>query len=134
MKYSQTIGIVTALALIGICFLPWEYIAVKNAMLTGMDTRAIDNGKQFGRPGLLSIILSVIAIVFYSIPKIWAKRTNIFICMLNMAWGISRYILLTTCDAGDCPEKKVGIFLMVAACFIMMLMSFLPKLAVKTNQ
>ncbi len=130
MKYSQTIGIVTALALIGICFLPWSYIAVRNITLTGMKT----TGTDFGKPGLLNIILAVISIIFFSVPRIWAKRTNIFICMLGFAWSIRNYILLTTCFLGDCPEKKAGIFLMVAACFIMMLMSFLPKLAVKTNQ
>lgn len=130
MKYSQTIGVLAALALIGICFLPWSYIAVRNITLTGMNT----TGTNFGKPGLLNIILAVISIIFFSVPRIWAKRTNIFICMFGFAWSIRNYILLTTCYLGDCPEKKAGIFLLVTACFIMMLMSFLPKLPVKANR
>jgi len=127
MKHSQTTGFIAALALIVICFMPWSYVVSQNIVISGMNT----TGTSFGRPGLLNIIFAVLSIIFFSIPKIWAKRTNIFICMLNFAWGIKNYVLVTTCAMGDCPQKRAGVYLLLLVCLVMMLMSFLPRLEIK---
>ncbi len=88
-------------------------------------------GTTFGKPGIMNIVFSTVCLLFFAIPRIWAKRTNIFICVLNLAWSIRNYILVTSCFMGDCPEKKAGIFLLVLLAFIMLLMSFFPKLEIK---
>jgi hypothetical protein len=129
MKYSQIIGIVAALALIGICFMPWVTIPGKQIILTGLKTE----GTSFGKPGLFLIYFSVPAILFFAIPRIWAKRTNIFIVTLVFAWTIRNFILLSTCMAGECPAKHAGLYLQMITAFIMLLMTFFPKVELKKN-
>ncbi len=123
MKYSQSIGIIAVLALIGICFIPWVYIASQNITFTGMEA-----GTNFRSPALASITLGLVSVILFAIPKVGAKRTNLFVGAINFAWSIRNYILMTTCLAGDCPEKKVGIFLQLAVSLVILAMTFLPKI------
>ena len=78
MKYSQTIGIIAALMLIGICFLPWSYIASLNITITGFSAA----GTNYGKPGLVNAILCSLMIILFAVPAIWAKRTNFFLAAL----------------------------------------------------
>ncbi|MGI8949971.1 MAG: hypothetical protein ACR2FN_00155 [Chitinophagaceae bacterium] len=124
MKYSQTIGIIASISLIIICFLPWSFIASKNILVYGMHAE----GTDFGKPGLLNLILCFITIVLFLIPKIWSKRLNVFIAALNLAWSIRNYFLISSCIMGDCPVKKTAIYLLPLLSLIILLMSFLPKI------
>lgn len=123
MKYSQIIGIIAALALIGVCYMPWTVIESKQLVITGLYSGDTD----FGKPGLMNIVLSSVTILFFALPKIWAKRTNFFIAAINLAWAIRNYLLLTTCIAGDCPQKKAGLFLLILFALIIQVMSLLPR-------
>jgi hypothetical protein len=126
LKHSQTIGLVAALAIIGICFMPWVTIASKDLVISGMNAK----GTDFGTPGKVNLFFSVIMAVFFALPKVWAKRTNVFISALNFSWSIKNYIVLTTCMMGICPEKQLAIIALVAASGICMLMTFFPKIDV----
>ena len=130
MKYSQLIGVIAAVAVIVFCFMPWSYVASIQLTLTGMHTK----GTDYGRPGVTAIFFSSLSLVFFSIRAIWAKRTNLFITMLNFAWAIRNVILFSTCSMGDCPERKAGLVLYIIAAFVMMVMSFLPKIEVNNKQ
>ncbi len=130
MKYSQLLGIIAALTIIAICYMPWVFIASNNIVVTGLDAGLTD----FGRPGLMNIFLACVSVVFFAIPKIWAKRANVFIATLNFAWSIRNFILLTTCQAGECPEKQAGLYLLLIAAFTMLLMTFFPKIALPPEE
>lgn len=47
-----------------------------------------------------------------------------------MAWALRNYLLLSTCQGGECPDKKAGLFLLMIASGIILAMSLLPKLNV----
>ena len=128
MKYSQIIGIGTALVVMILCFLPWSIVTERNIIISGMNTK----GTDFGRPGLLNILLSLTMIVFFILSPLWAKRTNLFIGAIAFAWSVRNYILVTTCYYGECPQKQPALYALVFFSFITMLMSFLPK--VKINE
>ncbi len=130
MKYSQLLGIIAALSITAICYMPWVFIAGNNIVVTGLDSGLTD----FGRPGLMDIFLSCVCAVLFAVPKIWAKRTNVFIATLNFAWSIRNFILLTTCQAGECPEKQAGLYLLLIVSFTMLLMTFLPKIALPADE
>jgi hypothetical protein len=125
MKYSQQIGIVAVLALAAVCFIPWVYIASVNITITGFNAK----GTNFGKPGLAAIVLSAVCVIFFLTPKVWAKRTNVFLSAIVFAWSIKNYLLITACLAGDCPEKKAGIYLQVLFSFVIMIMALLPKIS-----
>jgi uncharacterized membrane protein YuzA (DUF378 family) len=127
MKYSQLIGIIAAVAVIIVCHLPWTFIESKNLTIYGM--HAPDT--NFGRPGLMNFIVSGLSIIFFAIPRIWAKRTNVFVTVFNLAWSIRNFILLASCLMGECPVKKTSLYLLIAFSAVMMLMALLPKLAIK---
>jgi len=130
MKYSQLIGIILTLILIGACFLPWSYIASENWLITGMNTM----GTHYGKPGIIHIALGVLAIVCFAVQKLGSKRTNLFICAMNIAWTARNFLLLSTCVAGECAEKKYGLYLVVTASLLMFVMACLPKIPLKESQ
>jgi hypothetical protein len=126
MRYSQVAGIITAIALIGICYLPWVYIASIHTTITGLQSAST----SFGKPGLLNIVFSTICILFFATSKIWAKRTNVFFATINFAWTVRNYFVLTTCMSGECPQKKAGLYLLLVASLIILIMTFLPRIAI----
>ena len=123
MKYSQLLGIIATLILIGICYLPWSFISERNIVVTGMSSP----GTMFGKPGLMHIVLAVPLIILFIIPKIWSKRINVFIAAINLAWSIRNYILLTTCFMGECPIKKPALFIELVLCAFILVMTFFPE-------
>jgi hypothetical protein len=104
--------------------MPWSFIADKNIVVTGMSA----SGTVYGKPGLMHFVLGVILIIFFLIPKIWAKRINLFISAINLAWSVRNYILLTTCFMGECPQMKSGLIFSIILCVVIFVMTLLPDL------
>lgn len=129
MKYSQIIGVVACIALIVNCFFPWSYVAEIKLLITG-----IDGGAELGKPGLFNIILCTAMIFCFLIPKLWAKRTNVILGALNIAWSIRNYLLAGTCSGGICPEKKAGIFLLLFLSLFIEVMTFLPPIKIAPKE
>ncbi|MDQ6812502.1 MAG: hypothetical protein M3040_01985 [Bacteroidota bacterium] len=127
MKNSNYIGIIAALLLIGSCFIPWVYIESIDTVITGLKAERTN----YGKPGILHIAFSVLSIVFFLIPAIWAKRTNLFIGAFNFAWAIRNFLLITHCDYGECPQKRFGIFAILLLSIVIIIMATLPKIELK---
>jgi hypothetical protein len=122
MKYSKYIGVLAAVMVIVSCYMAWVFIEPVQLTITGMNTR----GTNYGKPGLLHIFTSAVAIILFLLPRVWAKRTNLFICALNLAWVVRNYIIITACDGGDCPQKQTGLYILIMAAVVMMVMGVLP--------
>lgn len=127
LKHSQLIGTLIAILIIILSHLPWSIVVEKHLIIGGMNAE----GTNFGRPGLLNIILSVLMIILFNIPKVWAKRTNLFVGAINFAWSIRNYLLVTTCFFGECPQKLSALYFLVVTCFSAMLMTFFPKMEIE---
>jgi hypothetical protein len=127
MKHSQTIGLVAALIMIGLCFLPWTFIASKQLTVTGMYAE----GTNFGKPGLFNCILCTAMAFFFLVPRVWAKRTNVFIAAFNLAWSFRNYLLVSSCMMGECPEKKPALFALLGLSLVAQLMTLFPKIELK---
>jgi len=130
MKYSQTIGVVAALLLIICCYLPWSYIYSQQVTVTGVNAAVL----TFGRPALTNIFVSSLMILFFLVPKIWAKRVNVFLGAINLAWSIRNYIVVSTCVFGECPEKKPALYALVLLAVATQLMSFFPQIPIKEKE
>jgi hypothetical protein len=96
----------------------------KNIVISGVDA----TGTSFGKPGYFHFLFSFFFILFTLIPRVWAKRTNLLVTALNMAWAIRNYFIITACRGGDCPEKYMGIYLLVLASFLMLLSALFPDI------
>jgi hypothetical protein len=130
MKYSQWIGIAAALLLAFACFMPWAYFPDLGKEFTGF----FSEQNRYGRPGKILTFFSAIMILLFVIPRVWAKRTNMIIAAITLAFVIRAYILYTGCYGGICPEKRPGIFLLLLASVLTVAAALLPDLPVKQEQ
>lgn len=126
-KILQQIGLVACIALVVSCFMPWTYHADLNESFTGFYSH--DN--HYGKPGMFLTVIGIAAFVFMYLPKVWAKRTNLFVCALGVGYAIKSFILFTSCYNAYCPEKKAGIYIMMTAVVIMLVASVFPDLKMK---
>ena len=129
MKYSQVLGVVIAILVMGVCFLPWSIVIERNIVITGVHA----TGTDFGRPGLMNIVFSLVMILLFCIQKTGAKRTNLFVGAMNFAWAVRNYILVTTCFFGECPQKQIGLFALLIFAFGAMLMTFFPQISIEQD-
>jgi hypothetical protein len=129
MKYSQWIGIAAVLVVVAGCFLPWAYFPDLNKEFTGF----FSEQNRYGRPGKVLVFLGAIEIVLFLIPRIWAKRANIFTAAVVLAWSFKSYLLYTACYEGTCPFRRIGIFFVLGGAVIGMVASLTPRLPVKQD-
>jgi hypothetical protein len=131
LRSMKWIGLLAALALIIACFMPWVFIESKNITVTGIES----SGTSFGKPGYFHFVLAAFFIAFNFTPRIWAKRMNLLVSVLNIGWAARNYFLISACAGGECPEKKVGLLIVVGSSSLMLLTALLPqmKLPEKTN-
>jgi len=127
MKNSQWVGIGAALLVVAACFMPWAYFPDLQKEFTGF----FSEQNRYGRPGKVLIFFCVVEIVFFLIPRIWAKRANIFVSAVGFAWAVKSYMLYTACYRGTCPERRIGIFLVLGGALAVLVASVLPDLPVK---
>lgn len=127
MKYSQWIGIVASIILVIAGFLPWTYHPDLNKNFTGF----FSENNVYGKPGYVLVVMSIITIVFFAIQRVWAKRWNMFICALVLSYAIKSFIMFSGCYRGICPDKLAGLWIMLAAAALMMVMALFPDIKLK---
>lgn len=130
MRYIKWAGLLAVVLLIGSCFLPWVIITSKNIIVSGVDS----TGTNFGRPGYTHFVLSFFFILFHFMPKLWAKRWNLVIAALNIAWAVRNYFIISMCREGECPEKQIGLWLAILGSVLMLLAALFPDLKLKDEK
>jgi hypothetical protein len=123
-------GLLALILLVVSCFLPWVIITSQNITVTGVDS----TGTNFGKPGYAHFLLGFFFIIFHFIPKLWAKRWNLLIVALNIAWAIRNYFIISMCREGECPEKKIGLWLVLASSVLMLLAAFFPDIKLEEKK
>jgi len=115
--------------------MPWAYFA--DAHIANEAERTFTGfysyRNNYGKPGKMLVAIAVIVMILMLMPKIWAKRTNLFVCALGVGYALKTYILYVSCYNAYCPEKKAGIFLMLTAAIVMLIASAFPHLALKNT-
>ncbi|MCW3113517.1 MAG: hypothetical protein JWR18_1913 [Segetibacter sp.] len=127
MRYSNYIGVLAAILLIAACFLPWVYIDSIKTIITGVKA----DHTNYGKPGVLHIFFAILTSIFFLIPTIWAKRTNLFVAAFNFAWSIRNFLLISHCEVGECPEKRVGIYAILLLSIVILVMTTIPRVKLK---
>lgn len=124
MRIIKWIGLAAALLLIICCFFPWVFIESKNITVTGVDA----TGTNFGKPGYFHFLMTAFFLVFNFIPKVWAKRSNLLVGALNLAWAVRNFFIISACQMGECPVKKTAIYLLLPASALIMLATLFPDI------
>lgn len=124
MRRMKWVSLAAAVTLIIACFMVWVVIPSKQITVSGVNAA----GTNFGKPGYLHLLLTFFFVVFTLIPKIWAKRSNLLVTALNLAWAIRNFIFISSCSGGECPEKQAGLYLVLGASILMLVSSFFPDI------
>lgn len=116
MSRTAIIGILAALLVIVCAFLPWSAVDVdsRHLVFTGVN----GTGSNYGEPGRLSIILSVVAIAIFLVKNKWMSRINLFIAGFLLAWTFRNMLLYSRCELGDCPHPQAGLYLSLAGALV----------------
>lgn len=126
-RILHTAGIMACIIMIMACFLPWTYHADINETFTGLYSYK----NQYGRPGKFIILMTSIILLFTLLPKVWAKRTNLFLGALLLGYAIKTYVLFSSCYNAYCPEKKSGLILMLSMSIVILISVIFPKMNIK---
>jgi len=128
-KILYWLGIVACVALIGSCFIEWAWFDIGGKKIEFTGFYSFEN--YYGKPGKFLVGAAAIVGVLMLIPKMWAKRTNLFLCALTVGYAIKTYILYTGCYNAYCPEKAAGIYIMITSSVMMLVASVFTELTVK---
>jgi hypothetical protein len=123
LKYASVTGIIAALLLILCCFIPWAYYPDLHQNFDGFYSEQ----NQYGKPGKTFIFLSVICILFFLVPKIWAKRANQVAAVLVFAYALKNYFLYAACYLGICPGIRLGLIGMLFFSLTILVCSLFSK-------
>ena len=129
VRYSKWISLFAFVLLLVACFLPWTYHADVNQHFTGFYSAK----NMYGKPAKLLLVFAGITTLCAFVPVLWMKRTALLVGGLNVAYGIKNFLLFGSCYLGYCPEKKIGLFVMLIATIMIFLMSFFPDGKVKVK-
>lgn len=130
MNRSQWIASASAIVLVVASFMPWVHIPSISLTISGVDTE----GTRFGKPAYIHFILVAIIIALTFVKRLWAKRFNLFFAALNLAWAIKNFIVISSCEAGECPEKQTGIYLILIASIALLVTTFFPDLKIAVEE
>jgi hypothetical protein len=135
VKILSLIGIAACVILVISCFMPWTYYADNNIPT---EVERTFNGffsykYKYGKPGKFLVFFAVVILLFMILQRVWAKRTNLFLSAFTLAYAIKTYILFTSCYNAYCPEKRVGIFVMLFSTVIMLLACIFPNMKIATD-
>ena len=123
-RILKWLGILAVLLQVAASFLPWVYIESKDLTLTGLDT----TGTNYGKPSYLHILFAAIFLIFTLIPRLWAKRINLLVVALNLAWALRNFFFFSSCQGGECPVKKAGLYLSLLASVIILFSALFPDM------
>ena len=130
------VGLLACLLLVVSCFLPWMYFADSNITteaqrtFTGFTTYQ----NQYGKPGKLLSLIAIVVSVLMLLPKIWAKRANLFITALGVGYAIKTFVLFTSCYNAYCPEKRAGIYIMLFSTILLLVTAVFPDLKLEKEK
>ncbi len=127
-KTIYPVGLVACIAIVGACFLPWVHYNNINETFTGFHVTKFATGNYYGRAGIIISIFAALILLLMLLPRIWAKRINLFLAALLFAYCIRTYIIFTSALFEGEVEKKGGIYLIILLSAVMLVATVFPKM------
>src|SRR6185295_4247028 len=121
MRWMKWTGITAAILLIIACCMTWVTILSKSITVSGIDAA----GTNFGKPAYFHFFVTFLFLVFTLTPRVWAKRTNLLVAAVNVAWAVRNYFVISLCRGGECPEKHVAIYAILFLSLVMLISALL---------
>jgi hypothetical protein len=132
-KIIQYIAIISCIALIATCFIPWVHYNSINTTFTGYNVTRFSTGVYYGRAGLIITIFTSLSFLLTILPYAVPKRINMFVCALLFAYSIRTYVLFTGSLFDGEVVKLAGIYLIVSLSLVILICSVFPNLKEDNN-
>lgn len=123
-RYSKWIGLAAVTLLVVSCFLPWVVIGNGRIIVSGVEAV----GTNYGKPGYFHLIMAALFLFFHLVSRVWAKRANLLVVALNLGWAIRNFMILAFCQAGECPVRQKGLYLVLLASILMLVAALFPNM------
>ena len=131
MNYKKNLhylAIIASLAIIATCFIPWVHYNNIDVTFTGYNVKRFATGVYYGRAGIIITILAAMSLLFTLMQSVVAKRVNMFLCALLVAYTLRTYVIFTGSLFDGEVTKLFGIYLIVLLSFVMLICSVFPYL------
>lgn len=130
MKYYKIWVTLACVGLIISSFLPLTYYPDIKETFTGFYTR--DN--LLGKPGYVFCFFSIISLIIIFINNPIAKYAGIGVAAVNLAFVIKTFTSFTVCYLGTCPQKLLGIYLLLLFAILLLVGTLFPDLKLMSDQ
>ena len=130
LKVLYWLGVAACIVLIISCFLPWVYYADLKQSFNAF----YSFHNEYGKPGKLLVPVAGVLLLFMLLPRVWAKRVNLFLSALAVAYAIKTYILFTSCYNNYCPEKLNGIYMMLFSSVVILIAAAFPDMRMNAQR
>lgn len=131
-KFAHITGIMACIGIIAACFMPWTYYQSIQQTFTGFNVVPFPTGNYYGKAGIPITVMAGLILFFAFISKIWAKRTNLFLAGVLVAYTIRTYIIFTSALFEGEVEKFAGIYLVIILSVVILITTLFPN--VQTNK
>jgi len=74
----------------------------------------------------MNCILAAMSMIMFLLPFTGPNAPIFFIVAFNIAWAGAELYPAYKCYGGECPEVKIGIYLLLLASGVMLVMAFIP--------
>jgi uncharacterized membrane protein len=134
IKIINKLGIVACILAVLSCFMPWVTFPAQQETFTGFYVKKFPSGVYYGKPGTFITILCSIILLFMFLPKLWAKRINIFLSAFFVAFVVSVYIRFTNSLFDNEIEKRFGLLVLVVSSLLIFISCMLPDMKMKDKK
>ncbi len=112
--------------------MPWAYF---NDPSISTDAQRTFTGlytyqNYYGKPGKFLIFFAALSLFLKIMPKVWAKRVDLFLCAIAMAYGLKSFFEYKGVYGGVVPVLHTGLFLMLGSLLVMMMAAIFPDLRI----
>jgi len=129
MKWQRWVGVLACIVLIISCTMHWAWYPDIKKYFTGF----FSENNYYGRHGILLCFFAGTGILFYFLRKAWSDRLNLIFSAICMAYAITSLLRFGSGYDGFVPDKQPGIYLMLVAAILHMIMAVLNMSAEKNG-
>jgi hypothetical protein len=136
-RVLHILGLVSCVLVIIACFMPWTYYPNDPSIPTEAErtfTGFYTFKNYYGRPGKFLVAFAAISLVLRLLPKVWAKRTDLFLSAVILAYGLRCYFEFTGNYNGIVPIVKPAMYIILIAPLVMQAAAIFPDLKIRVKR
>jgi uncharacterized membrane protein len=133
-KIVHYTGLLACIGIIIACFMPWTNYHNINETFNGFNVKPFAAGNYYGKAGRVITVLAVLVLLLMLVRRVWAKRVNLFLAAILVAYSIRTYIIFTSALFPGEVKKYPGIYLIVILSVVILISTVFPRLDLQSKE